>query len=126
MRGYLTSIITVIAFLVGAGASSGMVPQGEEGFVSFRIIKSERSEPIEENEEGHRIPSRLNATISYSGVSIPGVEEGEILSYEACDEAGDCMAIFTDEAAFIEYFFSTEEISMVRFTTASYVYTGWL
>ena len=78
--------------------------------------------------KGNRLPSPvINATITAEfGVSIPGVEKGEILTYEAYDEAGECMAVFSDEESFVDSFFSVEGIAMVKFTTASYIYTGWL
>ncbi len=79
-------------------------------------------------EDIRRCPSRLfHITISLeNGIIVPEELQEEILTFEAYDEAGNCMAVFADEASFIEFFFSTEEIAMVRFTTASYVYTGWL
>lgn len=126
MRKYLTSIIAVVAMLFSSAAMSAMTLQGGEGGLNLTIVIGDNPNPPKENEEGRRTSSSLIATISYSGVSIPGVEKGEILTYEAYDEAGECMAIFSDEESFIDYFFSTEGIAMVKFTTASYIYTGWL
>lgn len=79
--------------------------------------------------EGRRVPGRIiYCSISIeNGVEIPGVAKEEIDSFEAYDNAGFCLATFSDESGFIEFFFENYEIiGEVRFLTTNYIFVGYL
>ena len=76
------------------------------------------------NNKGQRMPlSPTTGTINRdTGVTIPGVCTESILQYEAYDSTGECLAVFSDEKAFVDYLYTTEEVNKVQFITAEYVY----
>lgn len=78
--------------------------------------------------KGRRLPGQLvYCSISMeNGVEIPGVAKEEIESFEAYDNDGFCIAIFTVENDFIEYFiYNFGNIYKVRFLTTDYIYSGY-
>ena len=79
--------------------------------------------------KGWRVPGRIMyCSISIeNGVELPGVAKEEIESFEVYDDAGFCLAIFSDESDFIEFFFENSEIiGEVRFLTTNYIFVGYL
>lgn len=56
---------------------------------------------------GNRLPGiPIEASINTDGIEIPGLDSIDIISYEICDEYGDCIALFADEAGFIDFLFA--------------------
>ena len=76
---------------------------------------------------GNRLPGiPIEASISIDGIEIPGLDSIEIISYEICDENGDSLALFAEEAGFIDFLFANAGVHMVRFTTVDYIYIGYI
>ena len=77
-----------------------------------------------------RIPGqKILCTIDRdNGVTIPNVSKGDILSFEAYDDDGCCLIIFSDEISFVEFFFSelNATIASVRFVTPDCAYRGYV
>lgn len=103
---------------------------------AFSESSSSETIPVDKEPEenptnkGKRMPAvRLLCTISEeTGVIIPGVEKDSILSFEAYDEDGCCLASFGDESSFVEFFFSelNDAIVYVRFVTSECAYRGYI
>lgn len=71
-------------------------------------------------------PSPIVCTINFTGYTIEGVDD-EIFLYEVCEPDSDVsIAAFTDEHEFVEYLSCSNGSFMIRFTTGSYIYTGYL
>lgn len=71
-------------------------------------------------------PKTLVCTISAEGVTISGVDEGDILLCEAYNENGECLASFVSEQDFIFWIFLVNQTVELRFHTPNAVYSGWL
>ncbi len=75
----------------------------------------------------HRLPSCLiPCVISEAGVAFQMDCPPEILVYEIADADGNVIASFGDEASFVQTLFSLTGDYTVVFTTAGYVYYGWV
>ncbi len=120
----------IIIFLSTLGLLfSSIQAAGENPPTKTVPVKKEKKEKTDPDPEGRRAPSRIiYCTISTeTGVEIPGVAKEEICSFEAYDDAGFCLAIFSDEGDFIDFFFENyETIGEVRFLTTDYVFIGYL
>ena len=117
----LLTVIFVCYVTVFAGRSSKVIP--------LRLyVETTEKLPVEIGDKGQRMPlSPTTGTINRdTGVTIPGVCTESILQYEAYDSTGECLAVFSDEKAFVDYLYTTEEVNKVQFITAEYVYYAML
>ncbi len=82
----------------------------------------------EEEGHGQRMPGRKqNCTVDpVSGVQFVGMEKPDILSFEVYDLSGACVAVFGDEAAFLEYLFAQSGEYQIRLITADWAYVGYI
>lgn len=102
----------------------------------YSEASSSETIPVEKEPDNGDVPNKrripgqkiLCIIDSVDGVTIPGVSEGDILSYEAYDADEVCIAAFADEASFVEFFFSdlNGTIASVRFVTSDYAYRGFV
>lgn len=95
--------------------------------VKTRIVID--SAPIPTNDpDGDRIPARpIIITISMEGgVSIPGINNEDVLSYSIYDENGGLLASFTDETEFAATILSWSGIMEIRIELPEYSLCGWL
>lgn len=75
----------------------------------------------------HRSNQRpLYGSISADGVSIPGVETSDILSFEIYTPEGFCMGAFAEEPEFIQTLFSLSGEYEIRLITEEAVYIGFV
>ncbi len=82
----------------------------------------------EDDLPGHRVPVRnIQCTVDpVSGVQFVGMEKPDILSFEVYDLSGACVAVFGDEAAFLEYLFARSGEYQIRLITADWAYVGYI
>ncbi|MCM1354993.1 MAG: hypothetical protein NC212_01135 [Staphylococcus sp.] len=76
---------------------------------------------------GRRTPPRpVMCTIDFSQRTVDGISY-DIIIYEVCDtEEGSVGVTFSDEEDFIEFLEGLKGEHIIRFTTCSYVYTGYI
>lgn len=78
--------------------------------ISIHLVKIQDEEPeneIPSNPVGRRSNRRpLTGEITSSGVSIPGVEISDIISFEIYDQSSICLGIYSDEMDFVNALFS--------------------
>ena len=93
------------------------------------LVSSEpEKEPIEEEEGGKHIPPRpVQCTIdATAGIQFVGMEKPEILTFEIYDLSGACVAVFGDEAAFLDFLFAQSGEYQIRLVTAGWAYIGYI
>ncbi|MBD5329386.1 MAG: hypothetical protein HDS03_05825 [Bacteroides sp.] len=98
--------------------------------VSLLRFNSPETDPNPEPEVRagrHRSNQRpLYGSISADGVSIPGVETSDILSFEIYTPEGFCMGAFAEEPEFIQTLFSLSGEYEIRLITEEAVYIGFV
>ncbi len=105
---------------------------GSFGYFFPNLIPNLRNYPfavrmaeIEEEPQGHRVPSRsFSCTVSREEIIIEGVEKEEILSYEVYDKTGVCVGLFSNEQDFISFIFSVNGFYTVCFLTKDCCFAG--
>ena len=124
MRQLIIILISVLGILYSSAQIAGTPPPQKTV-----PVKKERKEKKDPDPKGRRMPGHvMYCSISIeNGVEVPGVAKEEIDSFEVYDDAGFCLAVFSDESDFIEFFFENSEIiGEVRFLTTNYIYVGYL
>lgn len=121
MKQLIIILISVVGILYSSVQTTGSTTQPKTV-----PVKKEPKKDLDP--KGKRTPSyTLLCTISIeNGVEIPGVTKEAIDSFEAYDNAGFCLAIFSDESDFIDFFFeNTEIIGQVNILTTNYIFIGY-
>ncbi len=99
---------------------------------SYTILVQKKSkEDSRHNQDlspvGNRMPPRLlPILISQEGLSIPDVNNDEIILYEVIDQYGTYLATFTTEAEFISFIFMNEGSIEIRIYLDEYILQGYL
>lgn len=117
----------IVLFLLIPSWSNAARPGG---IIIFQVAP----EPTLENEETptippyHRIPPRpVECSISQeTGLSIPNVDNSEIILYEVYDEYETCIATFDPEDDFINFIYSYEGGVIIKIYTQDHVYSGYI
>ena len=116
----------ILAMLLSSGASL-TVAQTPITVPVVKVPNPPKPDKTDLPAHGNRLPGiPIEASISTDGIEIPGLDSIDIISYKLCDENGDCMALFADEAGFIDFLFSNAGVYIVRFTTVDYAYIGYI
>jgi len=125
MRAKTTLAIAAIVFASAMAATGSYVPHTVV-MKPYIIEKPENPENPEEGNQERRIPSRpVQCTIDpEGGVQFVGMDKPDILSFEVYDLSGECVAVFGDEAAFLEYLFAQTGELQIRLITADWAYIG--
>lgn len=122
MKQLIIILISVLGILYSSAQTAGTPPPQ-------KTVPVKKEPKKELPPKGWRVPGHIMyCSISVeNGVELPGVAKEEIDSFEVYDDAGFCLAIFSDESNFIEFFFENSEIiGEVRFLTTNYIYVGYL
>lgn len=91
------------------------------------VVTGEEPKHEEGTDIMHRQPSRLiSCIIDETGVTFLMDCEPEIINYDIYDAEGVLIVSFGDEEAFIQTLFSLSGDYTVAFSTAEYVYTGYV
>ena len=96
--------------------------------ISIHLVKIQDEEPENEipthpiGRRSKRIP--LSGEITSSGVSIPGVEISDIISFEIYDPSGICLGIYSDEMDFVNALFSLSGEFEIVFVTENTTFAG--
>lgn len=82
----------------------------------------------DEPQKNKRIPSApVYCTIDFANQTVEGGFTSVLLAFEVWNEEGDeCIAIFNNESALVEYLNTTEGDYQLRFFSESYVYIGYI
>ena len=116
----------ILAMLLSFGASQ-TVAQTTVTVPVVKVPNLPKPDKTDLPAHGNRLPGiPVEASISTDDVEIPGLDPIDIISYEICDENGDCLVLFADVAGFIDSLFANTGVYMVRFTTADYIYIGYI
>lgn len=80
------------------------------------------------DEKGHRMPGHsLFSTISEEeGISIPSVNNDDILLYEVADTEGNTLVEFTDEYEFVSYVLSLNQNCEIIIHLDDYILVGFI
>lgn len=116
---------TLLFFL--AALFSLSVINAEE--IKLPLKETPEENPPKDNFNRHRLPGRpiMCSIDSETGVSIPGVDSSEIISFEIYDESGElCFATFNNEQDFVSFLFSLEGNYVIRFVTDEKQYKGYV
>ena len=95
--------------------------------ISFHLVRVAEEEPyVPDLSSGrHRSNRRpLSGEITSSGVSIPGVEISDIISFEIYDPSGICLGIYSDEMDFVNALFSLNGEYEIVFVTENTTFAG--
>ncbi|MDE5976798.1 MAG: hypothetical protein K2G69_09635, partial [Muribaculaceae bacterium] len=82
-------------------------------------------EPDPSRKKTPSAPVMVNVSAK-DGLSIPGVDSSEILSFEIRDAYGNTVAILTDEDSFIETLFSLSGEYRLIFRLPGRTLAGWI
>lgn len=100
-----------------------------ENSVTYFINLIQCSEPdyIDDVPVRHRTaPRPIICAITPSGVNIPSVNTQDIIAYDVCSPAGDCIASFTSEQDFISFIYSINGIFEIRIHLESHLLRGYI
>lgn len=77
---------------------------------------------------GHRLPRRpVKMSVIYGiGVSIPGIDKEDIVSYSIYNEDGALIAEFANDVEFASALFALRGIYELRITLDDYYFSGWI
>lgn len=71
-------------------------------------------------------PRRIVCTINFNDYTINGIDES-ILTYEIWESENEiCLASFVDGQEFVSHFLCSNGNFMIKFTTESYTYIGYV
>lgn len=100
----------------------------EYSVTAYIESNDEYTDKVEEERPWNRAPSRpIKITISLSeGVFIPGVDESDVISYEAYSENGVCLISTVDGADFASQILSLNGFVQIRIRLTDYTLYGWL
>lgn len=105
----------------------GMVSAEKSKTKTVPVKKEKREETeLPPDSWSKRMPSApVMCVISENGITIEGVDSGEITSYEVYDEDGSCVASYSSERDFISFLYNTDMDVELRLYADGYVYSGW-
>lgn len=119
--------IVIIAMLLSSSEASLTVAQTPITVPVVKVPNPPKPDKTDLPAHGNRLPGiPIEASINTDGIEIPGLYSVDIISYEICDENGDRLALFADEAGFIDFLFANTGVHMMRFTTVDYIYIGYI
>ena len=96
--------------------------------ITIHLVKIQDEEPENEiptnpvGRRSKRIP--LSGEITSSGVSIPGVETSNIISFEIYDASGICLGIYSDDMDFVNALFSLSGEYEIVLVTENTTFAG--
>lgn len=121
----MNKIITIITFLALSCATPYIYASSDNSFI-IGLTRSSHFDDEDDEVVKHRMPPRtLVCTITTDGVTISGVDETDIIMYEAYSEYGECVAAFASEQDFISWIFMASQSVELRFHTPTATYSGW-
>ena len=119
---YLLPIIGMIFLVVPA--------QGARNEMSVLLSKVayDNNDDEKVHQKGHRsLACPITAIVSQSdGMMIPGVDQSEIIAYEAYDEKGRCLGSFRDGKDFVIFLFAQRGYIEIRVELSDYYLRGYL
>ena len=97
-----------------------------DGIYNLTMVKIDtRGNKNPDNRNGRRSKERpITGEITSSGVSIPGVEISDIISFEIYDPSGICLGIYSDEMDFVNALFSLSGEFEIVFVTENTTFAG--
>ena len=125
-------LLLYAAFLPDVGISAMAKTEGTD--IGTWLIQDYSDSDEDEDEipltppSRHRIPAKgIYCNISsVDGITIPGMDVSEIVSFEIRDAYGNTVAILTDEASFIETLFYLSGEYRLIFRLPGRTLAGWI
>lgn len=125
----LAIVMMLLSYMNTTAANyvSGSCQSVQVNLFAKPVATDEEPEHDDNTSTKHRLPScPIPCTIDENGVTFQMDSEPEIINYDIYDAEGVLIASFGDEEAFIQTLFSLSGDYTVAFTTAEYVYTGYV
>ena len=126
MKKFLKIPLLIIGLFLTVSTVSSYAETENKSFI-LKMYQKLNYEP-EFDPEGSRKPSRpVDIYLSESeGLTIPGYNVADILSYEILTVDGDPVAVFTDEEDFISFIFSATRAYEIRLEFEEITLTGFI
>lgn len=84
--------------------------------------------PLKNDNDGRRLPCRpiISIISVQEGISIPSVNNDDILLYEVADTEGNTLVEFTDEYEFVTYVLSLNQDCEIIIHLDDYILVGYI